>query len=214
MKQRTLKQAIILSLLGHIAFFGVFTFSFGRPITQAIYPEISFWGQVLYKSQVSPLRQKSAQASGKSLFLKPDISMLDERISPKEPVATTYLKPQTQLVFNPEKQLFVEKKQERPFSLKRKEPIIVFHPLLPYSFPLYFKDRQVAHVELEFNIVSSPSRSFTVVKRKVSSGNLEVDLLTMRYIGRYLFMQRQRFSPNSWQTVKIDLSEATTYGTK
>jgi len=46
-----------------------------------------------------------------------------------------------------------------------------------------------------------------VIKRKISSGNLEVDLLTMRYIGHYLFIQQKRFTPNNWQTVKIDLSE-------
>jgi hypothetical protein len=207
MRESSFKQAIIITLLGHVAFFGVFTFSFGRPIVPAMYPDISFWGQVLYNSQVSPVRQKNAQSLNKGLFLKPDISMLDEQISPKESVAGSYLKPQTLLVLGAQKHTFVQVEQERPSRLKRKEPTILFHPLLPYSFPLYFKDRQVAHVELEFNIVSSPTRSFTVVKRKVSSGNLEVDLLSMRYIGRYLFMQRQRFPPNTWQTVKIDLSK-------
>jgi len=30
--------------------------------------------------------------------------------------------------------------------------------------------------------------------------------LTMRNISHYLSLQQTRFSPNSWQTVKIDLS--------
>ena len=80
------------------------------------------------------------------------------------------------------------------------------HPLLPHDFALYFKDRQIAHVELEFNFVSSRQPAVAVIKRKISSGNLEVDLLSMRYIGHYLFIQQTKFAPNSWRTVKIDLS--------
>ncbi|MBM3249845.1 MAG: hypothetical protein FJZ09_03235 [Candidatus Omnitrophica bacterium] len=206
MTKSPFRQAIILSLLGHAAFFGAFTFSFGRPIAPAAYHEISFWGQVLYNSQVSPSGQKDIRPSGRSLFLRPGTSMLEEKVSAKEPLSRGYLKPQSIFSLSTEKLIPPQAKQERPFRPKRKEPTIVFHPLLPYSFPLYFKDRQVAHVELEFKVISTPSRSFTVVKRKISSGSLEADLLTTRYIGRYLFMQRQRFSPNTWQTVKIDLS--------
>jgi hypothetical protein len=81
---------------------------------------------------------------------------------------------------------------------------IVFHPVLPYSFSLYFKDRQVAHVELIYRLQPEGGQGSIAVKRKISSGNLEVDLLSMRYIRRYLFIQQA--AKNDWQTVKIDLS--------
>ncbi len=126
----------------------------------------------------------------------------------KEPFlsARYYLKPSIPLAFNTEKEVFKEKIAPLAFSLKRKEPQIIFHPLLPYSFTLYFKDRQVAHVELMFNLSSSGLHNSIEIKRKISSGNLEVDLLSKRYIGHYLFIQQARFTPNRWQSVKIDLS--------
>jgi hypothetical protein len=89
---------------------------------------------------------------------------------------------------------------------QQKESVLVFHPLLPYQLQLYFKDRQTVHIELMFNIISGRENKAIVVKRKISSGNLEADLLSLRYISHYLFIQRARFQPNNWQTVKIDLS--------
>ena len=38
------------------------------------------------------------------------------------------------------------------------------------------------------------------------SGNLEADLLSMRYINHYLSVQQQMFPVNKWQVVKIELS--------
>jgi hypothetical protein len=55
-------------------------------------------------------------------------------------------------------------------------------------------------------VISGDKRNSILVKRRISSGNLEADLLSMRYISRYLFMQQRGFVPNKWQTVKIDLS--------
>jgi hypothetical protein len=57
-----------------------------------------------------------------------------------------------------------------------------------------------------FKVDSSGGRNSLEIKRKISSGNLEVDLLSMRYLSPYLFIQQNRFTPNNWQTVKIDLS--------
>jgi hypothetical protein len=115
-------------------------------------------------------------------------------------------KPPLVLAFNPGKGAFI-KPVSTFLPVRKKEPEIIFHPLLPYSFTLYFKDRQIAHVELLFNIVSNKGlRNAAVIKRKISSGNLEVDLLIMRYIEHYLFIQQARFTPNTWQSVKIDLS--------
>jgi hypothetical protein len=84
----------------------------------------------------------------------------------------------------------------------------MFYPRLPYHFALYFKDRQTVHIELMFQVISGAQRNSILVKRRVSSGNLEADLLSMRYISRYLFIQQRGFAPNKWQTVKIDLSTA------
>lgn len=98
----------------------------------------------------------------------------------------------------------------QPFGItsfvKSKKPSIIFHPLLPFSFNIYFQDRQVAHVELMFKIISCGIRNSLLVKRKISSGNLDVDLLSMRYIGHYLFIKQNDFIPSEWQTVKIDLA--------
>ena len=37
-------------------------------------------------------------------------------------------------------------------------------------------------------------------------GNLEADLVCMRYVSHYLFMQQEKITPGIWHTVKIDLS--------
>lgn len=89
------------------------------------------------------------------------------------------------------------------------EPAFTLHPLLPYRFDLYFKDRQQVHIELEFSVTRSDSRNFVSLRRKISSGNLEADLLSMRYIGHYLFIQQARFSAGVWQPVKIEFSPHT-----
>ncbi|MCX5702982.1 MAG: hypothetical protein NT066_00560 [Candidatus Omnitrophica bacterium] len=204
----------MISLLGHITVFSIFSFSFGRVIPKSNYPGVSFWGQVLHNFQVQqplvPLREGLTENRIKQIrkfFLKqPDTSALDNIVKEQPLSARYYLKPPLNLSLNTEKEIFIPKPEASIFSFKRKEPTIIFHPLLPYSFTLYFKDRQVAHVELMFKIASSGLRDSIAIKRKISSGNLEVDLLTMRYIGHYLFIQKAGFAPNIYQAVKIDLS--------
>ncbi len=83
---------------------------------------------------------------------------------------------------------------------------MMLYPRLPYDFSLYFRDRQAAHIELAFNIKTAGNREEVAIKRKISSGNLEADLLSMRYISHYLFIQKTRFAPGVWQSVKIDLA--------
>jgi len=90
----------------------------------------------------------------------------------------------------------------------KKDSVITIHPLLPYGLQLYFRDRQSVHMELEFMIYTNRSaKKFIIIKRKISSGNLDADLLCSRYLGHYLFIQQERFATNIWQTVKIDLSQ-------
>jgi hypothetical protein len=82
----------------------------------------------------------------------------------------------------------------------------MLHPLLPYQFELFFKDRQVAHIELEFCLLNNNGKNSVVVRRKISSGNLEADLLSSRFMNHYLFIQQNRFPSDIWQSIKIQLS--------
>ncbi len=219
------RKAVCISLLSHLALFSIFGFSFGSKPLALKYTSVSFWGQSLYNSQVNgcvAIRaatklNKTIHAPGnyiKSLFNKNRAILTLEKVSraasysaAENKIAVSYFKPPINLALTLDKEAFAEKAQPPAlFSAKTREPAIVFHPLLPHNFNLYFQDRQVAHVELMFNIVPSGKRKSIVIDRKISSGNLEVDLLTKRYIGRYLFMQQASLLTNKWQTVKIDLS--------
>jgi hypothetical protein len=82
----------------------------------------------------------------------------------------------------------------------------MFYPHLPYNFLLYFADRQAVHIELMYNISPGAHSPVLSLKRKISSGNLEADLLAMRYLSHYLSIQQENFPQNTWQAVKIDLS--------
>jgi hypothetical protein len=219
------KKTLIFSLLGHITVLSIFNLSFGSRIPKIDYTHVSFWGQFLNKSEfLQPQPKISSTPTPKSLVRgltrKPDTSVLDKAVRDSILPVSFYFpaeagsrpipnnnwreKPPLVVAFNPGKEVFIESTSTF-LPLRKKEPEIIFHPLLPYSFTLYFKDRQIAHVELLFNIISN-GRNSAVIKRKISSGNLEVDLLIMRYIEHYLFIQQSRFTPNSWQSVKIDLS--------
>ena len=195
MKSLIFKKTFFVSLLGHIAVFSIFGLSFGPIIPKSDYPVISFWGSALFGPRISKARPHTAPIEG--ITKKPSI---------QSPFASWGIKPAVSLAFNQEKTLFSGSAAQRLSLAKRREPTITLHPLLPNSFGLYFKDRQVAHVELMFNIESQQTGNSIIVKRRISSGNLEVDLLSIRYISRYLFMQQARFAPNTWQVVKIDLS--------
>ena len=71
---------------------------------------------------------------------------------------------------------------------------------------LYFKDAQQAHIELLYRSDAVEGVGPVSVKRKISSGNLEADLLSMRYMSHYLSLQQARFSPGIWHPMKIDLA--------
>jgi hypothetical protein len=211
------KKSLIYSLLGHLTVLSIFSFSFGRRLPSAAdYAKVAFWGDFLAAYQVSKplsagydLARDSINNIGiiKGFFArKPETGVLKNTEIKPYAAPKWYIKPQLVSGFGVEKRVFVRKTAPERFVRKSTEPSIMFHPVLPYDFTIYFKDRQVAHVELMFNIVSSGKRNSIEIKRKVSSGNPEVDLLTMRYISHYLFMQENRFSPDNWQTVKIDLS--------
>lgn len=201
-----LRNAVLFSVAGHIAFFSLFSVSSGNRLPRADFSSAYFWGRYLQDSQVASIK---ASVFKPALVLpvssKPDTTALTKRNEDR--IELPYnLKPQICLPFNNEKESYADKPLDYTFSPKRREPIIVLHPLLPYTFTLYFKDRQVAHVELMFNIAGPREKRAINLKRKISSGNLDADLVTMRYISHYLFIQQASFANDKWQSVKIDLS--------
>jgi len=197
-------KGFVISLAGHLAAFSIFSFSFGkipefsnynftgnlltsgdlsRPLSGVVAASIVRANNLTESKINSIVLDKSAQEKGKFPFIlnKPQIALSKgEKLK--------YLKPLVN------------------FPKPKDKSTIMFYPQLPQSFIVYFQDRQTVHIELDFNITSGRSINSIVVKRKISSGNLEADLLSARYISRYLFMQQARFSLNSTQTVKIDLS--------
>jgi len=204
----SLRKPALISIAAHVTLFGIFSFSFGNKVPAADYAPIYFWGQLLHGSQVMPaaLIPLPKTRNDTAILRKADTRALDKSDRDIGQLPRHYLKPSAGSILQTEKELFVEKLNLPVLSLKRKEPMILLHPVLPYDFVLYFKDRQIAHVELVFNISSGDKHNTITIKRKISSGNLEVDLLSSRYISHYLFIQQSRFPMDTWQNVKIDLS--------
>lgn len=202
-----LSRGVLLSFLGHLTVFSVFTFSFGNKIPAFDYSAVVFRGEILSSADLRmPLTGFAIKARNHKTVPadKTHTLALDRSVKGKGILILGQPKPQVALPVEQEKVVFFEKRTQ--VSKSRNEPVIVFYPRLPQSFILYFQDRQTVHIELGFNITSTDSIKSITVQRKISSGNLEADLLSARYISRYLFMQQSRFPINSWQTVKIDLS--------
>lgn len=212
------KRAVSLSLLGHITVFSIFSFSFGNRLPKIDYTRVNFWGALLSRADLIGSRDFNLP-QGREISLRRPDTTLSERINkPEHSTLDYYLKPAinpapsqrcgVNLALSVDKLPYVQKLTTIAFTQKKKAPVIMFYPHLPYHFLLYFKDRQAVHIELMFNIISQVGTNAIIIKRKISSGNLEADLLAMRYIGHYLFIQQASFPIDSWQTVKIDLSEA------
>jgi hypothetical protein len=213
------KNSLIFSLAGHLTLFTAFGLSFGNRILSAgDLPRVSFWGDYLGNYQV----QKPASDLNRYVTLNPSdtVNAIQGLFRHKQDVAIVSkvdregfsapqgcIKPSLAFGFGAQKSVFTEKTALVRYIPRSPEGAMVFHPVLPYDYTLYFKDRLVAHVELEFDIVSRQGKSSVEIRRSITSGNPEVDLLIMRNISHYLSMQQKRFSPNSWQTVKIDLSQ-------
>lgn len=192
---------MLFSICGHLLVFSLFSFSFGERRFAKDIPRVYFWGQIWQSADLAlPLKATS-------VYPLP-LSSLLAKIATVEVLTTPqYIKPIVSCAFNEKRidSLQTPAPFLLPLSYKR-ESVIIFHPLLPYHFLLYFKDRQTVHIELKFYIKSPDNPGAILTKRKISSGNLEVDLLAKRYIGHYLFFQGKRFLPREWHSVKIDLS--------
>lgn len=206
MKEKFLRKSVIISLLGHFTVFSIFSFSFGPSMLKGQYPNVSFWGRLLegYKFKSSGIIKQAPNRL--SFSRKPDTEALDKVNRVAKLTSQAYFKPQLSLGISAKKEIFFPRQEFPKPRSSHKEQAVIFYPPLPYNFTLYFKDRQVAHVELMFKGAYEKKSGFFAVKRRVSSGNLEVDLLSMRYISRYLFIQRNNITAADWRTVKIDLS--------
>ena len=199
----TLKKPLIFSLLGHLTVFGIFSFSFGWRLPRADSSGAFFLGSNLSSAQLTPYLRSNKV---KPIYqMRPDTSLLSARLERDKKVGLVYFKPEADLLFNGEKMIPAPKIEPPAFMQNKREPSIMFYPALPYHFLLYFKDRQVAHIELMFNLSSNNGINAVTIKRKISSGNLEADLLAMRYISHYLSIQQKSFPLNTWQSVKIEL---------
>ena len=184
----------------------MFGLSFGPKIPEVNFARVCFWGAIFRSPDLMNNRKFDTGYKTGRLLGKSEISVLDKINRENLLASRDYLKPPVSLTFNQEKIAFTRESMPILLMSGRRESAIMFYPRLPYYFALYFKDRQTVHIELAFAVISGDKRNSILVKRKVSSGNLEADLLSMRYISRYLFMQQRGFVPNKWQTVKIDLS--------
>ena len=205
------RKTIFISLLSHITVFSIFGFSFGRVMPAAGSGRVNFWGQILNVSQVvkPEVAPKAALLKKDKFFLPAHLPDAPNQQSGGELKAVSgyFFKPFSPAVFGREKAPFAYKAPPPPIPRERAEGGIIFHPVLPYHFTLFFRDRQLAHVELSFRLVPHTAQNTFEIKRKISSGNLEVDLLSMRYIWHYLFVrQADLTAADHWQTVKIDLS--------
>lgn len=194
-----LRRAAGISLCSHLAACMLFGFSFA-PARLPIPPRMVFIGE----GEVSP----GALSAGAPQPARLPGGMIS-RDPESEPVSFRAggwpVKP---LVSLPS--LAADKPYQGPAVARslpgRRESVFIFHPELPYRLDLYFKDRQEVHIELLVNVRPEGQGRPAAVRRRISSGNPEADLLSMRYISHYLFIQEQHFQPDTWHPVKIDLS--------
>jgi len=198
------RKSFYISFLGHAAVLGIFVMSFGEKIP-AIDSRLYFNGSILGKGDLEG-RVHVKPDSRWLVFKKVGTLELSKNKEYSHPVDSFYIKPPLQLSAVEEKYTPLKDFTASLPVHKRKESVMMFYPALPYSFSLYFKDRQLAHIGFIFNIPSSSRSNPIIVKRKVSSGNLEVDLLSMHYINHYLSVQRSRLPQNIWKDVKIELT--------
>ncbi len=201
------RRAIIASLVGHMAMFGAFSFSFGPRLPIAQHSQGFFLGAILEQGELAI--RNAALFSPTRKVVKPasEIPMADVQLARESSTLSVYQKPfvapgGSEL----EKITFLPKTAPLVLLPQKPTPPIMLYPELPYNFLLYFKDRQVAHIKLSFKVNAQGRASAAEIKRQTSSGNLEADLLAMRYMSHYLFVQQTGFPLNEWQTVTIDLS--------
>ncbi len=200
------KKAIAISLLWHVSVFSIFNVTFGKKLLARRGGVVSFLGEIIPRSGLAGGPVRALLSEQNNVLMKRAFFSVKKLPQADSPSFACYLKPAASPVFLENKVSFTRTSSLAAPPKKGKESVLMFYPPLPSQVALYFKDRQTVHIELLFNPLSSGSAFSLIIKRKISSGNLDVDLLAMRYIGHYLFMQQNRLTPNTWHTVKIDLS--------
>jgi hypothetical protein len=200
---QTLRAALFVSLSWHFLFFGVFEPTFVSKVNLPSLDRVAFLGSMLQDRDFLNSFEKNLIADRRVVNLKTvyPVNKGEGFISPSLQGA---VKPPVYLSASQDKKILLPSRADNLVYAHKEKPPLTFYPALPYSFLFYFKDRQIAHIEFTFYV--SDTGKISLVKRKVSSGNLDTDLLAYRYITHCLFLQEGRFPVNTWQTVKIDLT--------
>ncbi len=203
---KLLHKTLFVSFLGHLAAFSIFNFSFGDRLLKVNYPETNSLGQILDSRFDFSKIVGNIQGKHKINIQKEGYCGTKSNAYNKDIICGLYYKPLAHAPSVGNKLNMQEMPGSYNLPPKQRQEVILY-PELPYQFMLYFKDRQVVHIEVLFNNMLGSSFSPVVIKRGISSGNLEADLLCMRYLGHYLFIKAQSFKSSYWHRVKIDLSK-------
>jgi hypothetical protein len=202
------KNNILVSLLSHLALFTVIGFSLGPTPSMIDHGYVSFVGSILNDHDLAwrlNVRQARRMAAAPKIVVRQKAQAGIVREPSR--VSGAYFAAPLNFASAHDKLTFVKRDIPVPSSVSgHKDSVVIFHPVFPSHFLLYFRHRQAVHIELLFNISPRDKSNYLKIKRKISSGNLEADLLSMRYISHYLFLQETRFPINTWETVEIDLS--------
>ena len=202
-----LRITLVFSISLHMACFGIFEPTFGRALQRLNFTNVSFLGSILKAADFIPLSTNYPQStdSSRQMRLLQRSALVKIQAEDFLTLKADPVKPAVVLALSTQKPTFIPPAGDlNMLSQRRGEPSITFYPPLPYSFLLYFQDRQKAHIEFMFYV--SSKGKFSSLKRKISSGNLEADLISLRYIAHCLNLLEGRSPPDSWQTVKIDLT--------
>ncbi|RJP28214.1 MAG: hypothetical protein C4533_06995 [Candidatus Omnitrophota bacterium] len=203
MRSGLLRKAIFLSALGHFSAFVLFSFSFGSNLSPLNAPQILFWGSFLKQAdlKINHSYVETPAAIEKIQIYLPRSSAF--KISSAE--MSVFTKPQLRCFYNDKKMSFAQRAVYNNTDDK-KSRVIIFKPGLPEDLMIYFKDRQQAYLELAYTSGNPDNPGLLLIKRKISSGNLEVDLLCMRYLSHYLSLRRDLFTSNKWNKASIELA--------
>jgi len=206
MRQRLFSKTIAISCLSHLAVFSLFSFSFGNRISQMPASFVSFRGGILRNSDLRQAPLNNTEPTEAKKIFSENTPVPKQREKTDIVLTFTFSKPSFQVDSRQEKKEFRNSFDLLKFSSPtKKESAVMFYPVLPYHFPLYFKDRQMVHIELSYSVSSGQAHKSIIIQRRISSGNLEADLLCMRYISRYLFLRQTGFMPDVEHNIKIDL---------
>ena len=195
--------ALFISIICHIFCFNNIELTFNNNLAEGSSEpsKIFFLGPILQKQGFHPQSTRKAECPINMLNIRTFTDILRTKSSSVYKLDSDFKKPPLINAFD--NKIVYLKPPQAP-NIKEAKSSIMFYPPIPYHFLLYFKDRQTAHMEAVFYI--STQGKVAEIKRKISSGNPEVDLLIMRNLTHFLNACKSRFVLDSWQTVKVDLS--------